>query len=232
MLIIGTQDLGECHFEYSNFNSNHLKDSILDIDRSVGFFSFHDNTAYNETVHSYTSYMKIENPYKLTITQTTFVNITDDKTNKQLTQLISFDSINLDATGEIHMDEIILSNTSISFFSINALSGTTTTKKEIIFENITIKDSYYETRNPLINLGPFYTVQDVHLGLNNLSFSGLVFKDSSNVIHINWQSPTPITINGFTFSENEGGYIFLEPVSTSEGSHRVEVSFFFFYSSL
>ena len=196
LFIIGTKDLGECNFEYSNFNSNHLKDSILDIDQSVGLISFHDNTAYNETVHSYTSYIKIENPYELKMTQTTFINITDDKTNEQLTQLVSFESINLNEYGEIHMDEIVLSNTSISFFSINAVSGATSIKKEIIFENITIRDSYYEARNPLINLGPFYTNQDVHLGLSNLTFYGLVFEDTSNVIHINWQSPTPITIEG------------------------------------
>ena len=121
------------------------------------------------------------------------------------------------------MDEIVLSNTSISFFSINAVSGTSIIKKEIIFENITIRDSYYEARNPLINLGPFYTDQDVHLGLTNLTFYGLVFEDTSNVIHINWQSPTPITIEGWTFNQNEGGYILLEPVSTSDGSHLVEV---------
>ena len=182
----------------------------------------------NEIIKSSANYIIVEGPYDLKIIGCAFLNIADDETDLQLTQLFSFESINLGIVDDIEMHDIQITNTSVSFFTFNTMSGITPVPKEIIFEDVMIENSYFRTRNPIINLGPFITDQDVQLIIRNFTFDGIIFEDVANLIYISWQSPIPIVIESSTFRNNQNGFILLQPVTTAEGSYKVEVNLFFF----
>ena len=228
LLDITTNNLGSCYIQNSHFESNFIRSSIIRIDQTVGEFDFINNTVTNEIIKSSANYIIVEGPYDLKIIGCVFSNIADDETDLQLTQLFSFESINLGIVDDIEMHDIQITNTSVSFFTFNTMSGITPVPKEIIFEDVMIENSYFKTRNPIINLGPFITDQDVQLIIRNFTFDGIIFEDVANLIYISWQSPIPIVIESSTFRNNQNGFILLQPVTTAEGSYKVEVNLFFF----
>ena len=143
-----------------------------------------------------------------------------------MTQLFSFESVNLEGAQNIEMDNVTVTNSSVSFYTFNRVTGLTSEPKQIIFENIVIRDCFIKTRNPTISLGPFITDQQVQIIMRNFTFDNVVFEETSNLIFVRWQSPIPIVIETSTFQNNQNGYIQLSPNTIVAGSLKVEVSLF------
>lgn len=177
------------------FQSNNLGASVIDFDDDVGSLDFRNNQFYNEVLQSFNNYVTVDSLYKMTFTNTTFTNISDDKSNDRITQLVLINAITLDYEGEFKMDKVTVTNSSISFFSLVNLRGRTTTKKLISFENITVRDSVILTRNNMITFGPMYSDEDVNFRMKNVFFDNLNFINGANLIQVYQQTRYPLLID-------------------------------------
>lgn len=182
-------------FEGAVFHSNNLGASVIDFDEDVGSLEFRNNQFYNEVLQSFNNYVTVDSLYKLTFTNTTFNNISDDKSNDRITQLVLINAITLDYEGEFKMDQVTVTNSSISFFSLTNLRGSTTTKKLITFENITVRDAVIVTRNNIITFGPMYSNEDVDFRMKNVFFENLNFVNGANLIQVYQQTRYPLLID-------------------------------------
>ena len=107
--------------------------------------------------------------------------------------------------------------------NIYSTSGNSISIKNIEFDNITISDSVYNTRDDLIAFGPILTKAQLSITMRNAVFNNLNFVNLANMIHINVQAGVPFTIENCSFTNIYGGSIFLEPVSTSSGTNKVSL---------
>ena len=221
LINIGTVDNGECNLVNSTFSSNHLKYTGIYVESSVGVFNFDHNVIYNETIDSGNYYMVVAEPYSLRVHDIEYSNISDDHSSDSLTELIAFESIDIETQGVILMDDIRITNVSISFFGISSVHGHVEYEKYIVIELITIQDCYYDSTNPIISFGPFYTDEHVHLVLRNSTFENLEFTNTAKILDIHWQAPVPLHIESCVFTNNVGGYVDISPVSDSDDSHEV-----------
>lgn len=78
--LAGAQD-GSITISSSNFSSNSLNSTMLDIDNSIGSVIIQDSNFDNETIKSTTNYIVFDSQYALQFVNSTFTNISDDQTD-------------------------------------------------------------------------------------------------------------------------------------------------------
>ena len=118
---------------------------------------------------------------------------------------------------------LTISNWSISFLNIYSTSGSESSIKNIEFDNITISDSEYSSRDDLIVFGPILTGAKLSIIMRSVIFNNLNFINLASMIHINVQTAVPFVIENCSFTNIYGGSILLEPVSTSSGTNKVSL---------
>ena len=136
-------------------------------------------------------------------------------TDYEIPLLVSLGNIQIDKAGNIILDSIQISNSSLSFITIDSISGSDTYTKNIIFKNINITDWVFTTRSELISIGPILTSSQFSVSMTNVMFNNLTFENYTKVIHVNIQSGTPFVIVNCSFTNIYGGIIVLESASTS-----------------
>ena len=207
-----------------NFSKNTVKVSIIQIDKAVGTLALQNSLFSNEIIAASTPYIYVQNIFKLTLTNATFMNIKADSSVTEIRAMLYFDNINIETEGDILFSSLIMKNTSISFINIYSTTGSDSSVKNIKFENISVTDSVFNARNDLINLGPILTGAHLNISMKNVIFNNLNFVNLANMIHIKVQSSTPFSIFNWSFTNIYGGSIFLEPVSTLSGTNKVNLN--------
>ena len=206
-----------------NFSQNKIKISIMQIDKAVGTLALQNSLFYNEIIAASTPYIYVQNIFKLTLTNTTFMNMQVDSSVTEIRAVMYFDSINIETKDDILFSSLTVKNISISFINIFSISGSGNSIKSFIFENISVTDSVFKARNDLINLGPILTEAQLGISIKNIMFNNLKFVNLANMIHFRAQSGIPFTITNWSFTNIYGGSIFLEPVSTLSSTNKVSL---------
>ena len=153
-----------------NFSQNKIKISIMQIDKAVGTLALQNSLFYNEIIAASTPYIYVQNIFKLTLTNTTFMNMQVDSSVTEIRAVMYFDSINIETKDDILFSSLIAKNISINFINIFSISGSGNLIKSFKFENISVTDSVFNARNDLINLGPILTGAQLGISMKNIMF--------------------------------------------------------------
>ena len=157
------------------------------------------------------------------MTNTTFTNIQVDSSVVEIQPILYFKNIKIDTDGDVLFNTLTVTNWSLSFLNIYSTSGADSSVKNIEFDNITISDSVYNTRDDLITFGPILTGAQLSITMRNVVFNNLNFVNLASMIHINVQAGVPFVIENCSFTNIYGGNILLESVSTSSGTNKVSL---------
>jgi hypothetical protein len=195
LIRLGTQEMGKCIFEYSEFYENNIKSNAIAIDYSVGSLTFKHNVFHDEIIAAFTNYVRLENLYELSMENSTFRNMATDNSNDRITLLFNFVAVNLSIDGSFEMNTLTLSNISMSLLSLSSIIGGTSSNKTVIISNVVFTDALFPTRNNFITFGPFITTQNIIIKMKNLEFSNLNFLNTANIIEVSMQAPTPVLID-------------------------------------
>ena len=223
LIKLSTAINGNLKLNNLNFSQNKIKISIIQIDKAVGTLALQNSLFYNEIIAASTPYIYVQNIFKLTLANTTFMNMKADSSVTEIRAVMYFDNINIKAEDDILFSSLIVKNISISFINIFSASGSDNSIKSFKFENISVTDSVFNARNDLINLGPILTGAQLGISMKNIMFNNLKFVNLANMIHIHAQSGIPFTITNWSFTNTYGGSIFLEPVSTLSSTNKVSL---------
>jgi hypothetical protein len=195
LISLGTQEMGKCIFEYSEFYKNNIKSNAIAIDYSVGSLTFKHNVFHDEIIAAFNNYVRLENLYELSMTNSTFRNMATDNSNDRITLLFNFVAVNLSIDGSFEMNTLTLSNISMSLLSLSSIIGETSSNKTVTISNVVFTDALFPTRNNFITFGPFLTTQNIIIKMKNLEFSDLNFLNTANIIEVSMQAPTPVLID-------------------------------------
>ena len=207
------------HFYFSNNNAGV---AVIQVDSAIGLISISNSTFTNEKVTSSIPYIYVQDIFNVKFINLTFTNIqTNTVYIYETPLLIYFKNIQIDMEGDILVSMVSLLNSSLSFLSINSISQSTVSPKNVILQNILIKDSTFKSRNDLISLGPIFTTSPLNFVLKSIEFNNLTFTNYANVLMISIQTANPVFIENCKFTNIYGGDIFLKPASTSAGLNKV-----------
>ena len=210
------------HFYFSNNNAGV---AVIQVDNTIGLITISNSTFTNEMVTSSIPYINVQDIFHVVFSNLTFTNIqTNTVYIYQTPLLIYFENIQIDTEGDILIDTVSLSNSSLSFLSINSISESTVTPKDVILQNILVKDCTFKSRHDLISLGPIFTTSPLNFAIKNIEFYNLTFTNYANVLMISIQTANPVTIENCKFTNIYGGSILLEPASTSAGFNKVALN--------
>jgi hypothetical protein len=144
---------------------------------------------------SYNNYITAEDLYKMDFRDTVMYNVQHDSSSEEITLLVLLKSIRLDVEGNITMTSVEIENSSLRFISIEGLSGIAIAKMNILFRNITIKNSSYTSGNAMMTFGPIYTRQDIEFSIRDSLFENLNFYRGLSLIHIFLQGPNAFILD-------------------------------------
>ena len=146
----------------------------------------------------------------MVLMNTTFENIQIGNSIVEIQPLLYLRKIKIDTNGDVLFNTLTITNWSLSFLNIYSTSGNSISIKNIEFDNITISDSVYNTRDDLIAFGPILTKAQLSITMRNAVFNNLNFVNLANMIHINVQAGVPFTIENCSFTN-----IWPKPACTS-----------------
>lgn len=136
------------------------------------------------------------------------------------TTLITISSVDLSKEGLINATNMTVQNCSVSFLHLKTVTGHSEVKKYILFDYITIKDATFSSYNDLIIFGPMYTLEDVEMRINHLTFDNLVFEKLANLIYLKQQTLDAFILENTIFQNIIGGHVLVEPLTVSSDSIR------------
>ena len=225
LVFISSSEHGQVLIEKCDFHDNYVGYSLIEVDNTVGNMTLQHCVFSRETLSSNAHYIKLDNQFTLTILNLTFSGVYDKHDLASNALLIEIISVDLTYTGNITFDGLHSTNSPVSLLSFGSFNGVLEGDKYIFFNDVTIEDAIFDTRNDIIIFGPYYTEYDVHIYMDNVVFDNLKFTRLANVIHLKQQGPHPFVIAHCNFTNIDGGTILIEPVTTRAGSLTSMVSF-------
>ena len=221
---LSTANEGNLTLNNLNFSQNFVKVSILQIDKSVGTLIFQNSQFNGEVVTSANPYINILNIFKLQLLNLTFSNIKSDTASATKPLLIYIKNIEIDKEGDFIIKSVNISNSTIGFLNIYSISGSDSSVKTVTIQDINLTNSVFYSQSDLMSIGPILTGAKLSFVMQKVSFTNLNFANIANMIHLNVQSGVPFLIENWSFVNNTGGRIMLEPVSTSTTANKVNLN--------
>jgi predicted outer membrane repeat protein len=226
LIMIETRESGTCIIEGLIFNSNYIKQGLLNIGSSIADLSLFNCEASNEVLRSSIDYFAIESPSILIMNNLTFTDISDDLTLTEQTILISIEAFNVLIDGDLDFQDVIVTNCSTSFFHFHDITGTKENEKFVNFEHLTIQDSKYISFNDIFSFGPLYTEQDIDIQMSDAVFKNINFTNPGNLIYFKQQALHPFVLQNAIFENIIGGHILLEPLVINQDPLTIKLEMY------
>ena len=225
LLEIKTEEKGSCLLEKLSFYNNYLASGAIHIDSSVGNLTIQHCDFQHEIMNADSHYLSIGNPFVMLLQNITFYEVHDihDLTSNAL--LVDIHSIDLDTPGDIILDGLISNASPISLLDFEGFSGNKQSGKSLLFNNITVMNAIFDTRNDVIVFGPYSTELNIEMKVSNLTFSNLYFTKLANILHLKQQAPSVFVIEHSLFTDINGGQIMIEAMTINNASEIARVNF-------
>ena len=138
-------------------------------------------------------------------------------TNVSSTSSVDFESaaiavlqVDLSTDENIEISGVKYQNSSISLVSMPTFLNVPPSPKQINFRNMEFLDSYLVSQVSIIRTQGIVYNLDVTLTFDNLTFDGISFKSRGNLLNLDQQLPTNLTISNSRFRNISQGIINIE----------------------
>ncbi|CAI2379095.1 unnamed protein product [Moneuplotes crassus] len=109
----------------------------------------------------------------------------------------------------VTVKDISMSDSDLSLFSIDSVSADGT-DREIVIENLSIKNSYIESPRVIVATTGFKSTDEVRLIFNNVNVDGIRFKNVGSIFQFSHRLNNPIVVQNSIFQDLSSANIMIE----------------------
>lgn len=147
--------------------------------------------------------------------------ISGDNTNKML----EFMNLNASMSTDLLINNVIVSNSKISFIYLDRVVGTLGKTKTFTISNFQYKDSVFLDKNDLLTFTKMDLSDNFTISINGLTFSNITFPYSGNILLIQQQLMNTMTITNMSAKNIKNGYVHIETLNPQNTLLPTRVAF-------
>lgn len=152
-----------------------------------------------------------------------FTNLNSNNLDEE-GRLLVLDSIVLDSNFSLSMNNITISNSSLSFMHLERVTNVSTISKTFLISNFTFKDSYFKNSKDLISFRKLEGVANFTIAFKNMTFSNITFETTGNLFLFQHQTVNPIEMKNVVFKNLTNAHINLEAINKVNSLFPVRVN--------
>ena len=159
------------------------------------------------------------------ISNQTFDNINPTVSSDGSSKLISINSFNTQSSTLAVISDIKVTKSTVSFLTINSISGSPSELKFMDIRNIKYFDCSFPSFRILLTTFGIFGDISFELKFTNLTFKDINFEKGGEVVHIQHLLPSPVQISSSTFENITAGRIKVKTFVRIIGNIKTRVMF-------
>ena len=156
----------------------------------------------NVTLGTYTNIIKAQFLPSIFMKNSTFIQVKSLDLGDSTPKMIGIPSIILTDQLEYIMQNIYIEDSQVGFIEVSDLVSSKPLSSKIVISNFTYANSYLDFPNDLISFARIETTNDLQIYLSDISMKNITFERTGNLMNLEHQTNTILTLNNAAFENN------------------------------